>query len=316
MTAERKTTSIRPPAKEPTTREQGGAQAKPSNTLSRGRTIEIEGGSAHPEESGQCLKAYIPKSWFHPIGIHKVLADLIPRLPDIRQGLFLTLTVDPKNYSGPEAAYEKSRPRLRKIFARLRRGIRWEGKLYKIDAPYAVKTEFHENGFAHYHVVFLTRRFLPASLLDHLWALGRTNIQRISNKEFKYLLKYVTKSGEIPEWVKLRKRIRIFQPSRGFLKPPKKKPPKKGPQQGTRRRRRTFSIGARLQNWERTALLAPIDPRPGSTFTTIILKKPFQELLDQQVHPVALDGRYLGNGKILIRNESELYEWTLNRNPN
>ena len=170
-----------------------------------------------PTDAYGVLRQYIPKSWYHEGGIHKVLADLIPRLPEVKGSLFLTLTVDPKFFSSPTEAYEYSRDRIRRIFYKLRKGVEWEGKTYRIKSQYCVKTEFHENGFAHFHLIFLTRRFLPAELLNHLWSYGRTEVKRIGNKDFHYLLKYVTKGGELPEWVLKRNRSRIFQPSHGFL---------------------------------------------------------------------------------------------------
>ncbi len=78
--------------------------------------------------------------------------------------------------------------------------------------------EFHESGWVHYHVMFLTQRFVPKELLSELWGLGWVKAQRITRSDFHYLLKYVTKSDELPEWVKKRKRLRVFQTTKGFLK--------------------------------------------------------------------------------------------------
>ena len=41
------------------------------------------------------------------------------------------------------------------------------------------------------------------------------------------------------------------------------------------------------------------------------LHKPFKEIFDHLVYAVALDGRYLGNGKIKIEKETQLYPWIL-----
>ena len=112
------------------------------------------------------LREYIPASWFHARGIYKVLARLNPRLPDVGGNLFLTFTVNPALYASPAAAFEHARDRLRRIFYRLRRGVTWEGKKYVIDAPYAIKVEFHQNGWAHFHVVFLTQRYLPGAQIQ------------------------------------------------------------------------------------------------------------------------------------------------------
>ena len=57
----------------------------------------------------QTIKEFIPASWFHPVGIFKVLARFWDRLPDVAGKLFLTLTLDPKNYADEETAFEDSR---------------------------------------------------------------------------------------------------------------------------------------------------------------------------------------------------------------
>ena len=44
----------------------------------------------------QTIKEFVPASWFHPVGIYKVLARIWDRLPDVSGKLFLTFTLDPK----------------------------------------------------------------------------------------------------------------------------------------------------------------------------------------------------------------------------
>jgi hypothetical protein len=171
---------------------------------------------ANPYE--QTIKEYIPASWFHPVGIYKVLTRFWDRLPDVGGMLFLTFTLDPKNYANEETAFEDSRDWLRKLFFQLRHGVEYEGKNYVIDAPYCIKVEFHESGWVHYHVIFLTRRFLPKELLAALWDRGWVTVQRIANEDFHYLLKYVSKPDDLPEWVRNRKRLRVFQNDQGLLK--------------------------------------------------------------------------------------------------
>jgi len=202
------------------------------------------------------LREYIPASWFHARGIYKVIARLLPRLPDVGGNLFLTFTVNPALYASPATAFEHARDRLRRIFHRLRRGVTWEGKKYIIDEPYAIKVEFHQNGWAHFHVVFLTRRFLPGALLNHLWGLGRTNVQRISNDKFHYLLKYVTKGGGLPTWVLSRPRLRIFQASRGFYIDTRRQAVPVLPPRPDRQKREESTLGERLNRWSKTALVA------------------------------------------------------------
>jgi hypothetical protein len=256
--------------------------------------------------SSAVLSAYVPASWFHARGIFKVLRRLEPRLPDVAKMLFLTFTVNPALYEDPEAAFEHSRDRLRRVFHRLRQGVTWEKKFYQIDAPYAVKVEFHKADWAHFHVIFLTRRYLPGSLLNHLWSLGRTNVQRISNRRFRYLLKYVTKGSGLPEWILGRKRLRVFQSSRGFLRRSNENEPKAAQVGPAKRklRRRVTTLGERLQQWKKSALL-----KQGEHYNRCILMEPFKVLFDHLVFPVAREGRYLGNGHILINDTTQLIPW-------
>jgi len=248
------------------------------------------------------LSEFIPKSWFHPQGIYKVIADILPRLPDVSGSLFLTFTIDQVSFSGPESAFDYARKRLRKLFFKLRNGVEWDGKRYKLESPYCVKVEFHENGWPHFHVIFLTKRYLPGLLLNRLWGMGRTNVKRISNDEFHYLLKYVTKGGEIPEWVLKRERIRIFQTSRNFYAVPRKQyPPKPKNSEGTEKteQKKPITIEERLSKWERKAVFHDLNDQ----YATYNLTIPYRELVGAVVFNLALAGRYLGRGQIKINHE-------------
>lgn len=168
------------------------------NLAAREALIEMESGGPPPLRG--VLRAYNPISWYHEKGIHRVLARLRPRLPDVAGCLFLTSRPTRRSTRALRRRLTM-RDRLRRVFHRLRAGVEWEGKRYRIAAPYAVKVEFHANGWAHFHAVFLTRRYLPGELLTALWGLGRTDVRRINNHKFHYLLKYVTKGGGLPDWV-------------------------------------------------------------------------------------------------------------------
>ena len=262
------------------------------------------------------LREFNPVSWFHPRGIYRVLARLRPRLPDVGGMLFLTFTFNPLLYGDPLAAFEHGRSRLRRIFFRLRKGVVWEGKRYVINSPYAVKVEFHRSGWAHFHVVFLTHNYLPGPLLNSLWGLGRTNVRRISNRKFCYLLKYVTKGGGLPEWVLSRTRLRVFQSSRGFLSDlPSPGAPKSefGPSEPgsvhvgeSKRTRQTSTLGERLDRWRRTALW-----ESGGLFRQVILSAPFFELVALLIFPAALERRYLGGGHFQINDIRQMEAWTM-----
>jgi hypothetical protein len=262
------------------------------------------------------LREYVPTSWFHPVGIKKVLRRLEPRLPDVAGKLFLTFTLERETCGGdPEAAFERGRAKLRKVFYALRNGVECDGRRYEIDAPYCVKVEFHQDGWAHFHVIFLTSRFLPGQLLNELWSLGRCNVQRIKNKDFRYLLKYVCKGCELPDWIKNRRRLRVFQSSHGFLKEPEKseKPVSDNPAatEPIRRHRDSGNIGERLLRWEH---LGVIESECGGlerkNYHCVPLRANFRDILIDKALMLALQNRYLGDGRVLIAKPEELLEWT------
>jgi hypothetical protein len=250
----------------------------------------------------QTIKEFIPASWFHPVGIFKVLARFWDRLPDVSGKLFLTFTLNPKNYADEEAAFEDSRDWLRKVFYQLRQGVEHEGKTFTIDAPYCIKVEFHESGWVHYHAIFLTRRFVPKELLGELWGLGWVKVQRITNQDFHYMLKYVAKTAELPEWMKKRKRLRVFQTTKGFLKPLPPKPKiisLKEP-----RKRASYTMDERFWRWACMGVI-----RQNGQARTVRFQIPYRELFDHLVLSAALDGRYKGSGEIIIARKDGLTSW-------
>ncbi len=268
------------------------------------------------------IKEYVPCSWFHPIGIKKVLKRFWHRLPNVANCLFATFTIDREAMRAkglsPSEAFDVTRDRVRKMFYELRQGVEWEGKIYKISSAYCTKVEFHadEEGWPHYHCIWLTRGFVPAKMLSELWGFGRTNIKRIQNEDFHYLLKYVCKSGQVPEWVQDRERMRIFQPSRGFLLPDNKPKPEPKPKQDAPEREKS-TIRERLTKWEHMATVVT-ETAEGviETVRQIQLAKPFKQTFDRLVYAVALAGRYLGGGKIQITHERDIYPWILNPHQN
>jgi hypothetical protein len=276
-----------------------------------------------PVAPEQTIKEFIPASWFHPVGIYKVLARLWDRLPNVSGKLFLTLTLDPKNYANEETAFESSRQRMRKVFYQLRHGVEHEGKIYVIDVPYCVKVEFHESGWVHYHVIFLTRRFLPKELLAKLWDLGWVTVQRITNEDFHYLLKYVTKPDDLPEWVLKRKRLRVFQTTKGFLKPllvkaashplDESKPLSQQTDDKSllklKRRRASYTMDERFWRWACMAVL-----RQNGKARTVKFRMPYREIFDQLVLSAARDGRYKGSGEIIINRKEGLTLWLRTQN--
>ena len=246
------------------------------------------------------------------VGIYKVLAKLWDRLPDVSGKLFLTFTLDPKLFANEETAFEHARDWLRKVFFQLRQGAMYQGKNYVIDAPYCIKVEFHESGWVHFHAIFLTHRFLPKELLADLWGLGWVTVQRITNEDFHYLLKYVTKANDLPEWVKKRKRLRVFQSTQGFLKPAATPPPE--PKSDLDRlkpkqQRASFTMDERFRRWACMGVI-----RRNGNARSVRFRVPYRDIFDQLVLSAARDGRYKGSGEIIINRKEGISEWIQTQN--
>lgn len=251
------------------------------------------------------MRPYCPASWFHSRGIYKVVSKIKDRIPNLSGSLFITFTLDPELFEdGPKDAFLKARQKLRKVFYALRKGAKWDSVDYLVKAPYCVKLEFHKNGWPHFHVVFRTRRFLPADLVNHLWGLGRSDVRRVGKKDFEYLFKYVSKGGALPDWVKELSKVRIWQTSRGFYE---KALPKAKTKRGPRAKSQRFglNIGERLESWDRMALLES----DAGKYAQQPLARPFSEILNEEVISIAREGRYLGNNQVLLSDPFQLKDW-------
>jgi hypothetical protein len=182
-----------------------------------------------------------------------------------------------------------------------------------IDAPYCIKVEFHESGWVHYHAIFLTRRFLPKELLAELWGLGWVKVQRITNADFHYLLKYVTKSDDLPEWVKKRKRLRVFQTTKGFLNQPAGLKCAKAKNEvdplKPKQHRASYTMDERFWRWACMAVI-----RQNGQARAVRFRIPYREIFDQLVLPAALAGQYKGGGEIIINRKNGITLWLKTQN--
>lgn len=194
-------------------------QSRPSSAI---RTIELNtapppvgaASAVWAEASDPELHAYASESWFTAEGARTKLRRLERAgLPNFKNWRFVTLTM--ANHSGhPFAAYTRGKDRLRRFLARFRKAI---GREFR----WCWKLEFHDDGFAHWHLLVeyvkrIPREFLPD--LEKWWGLGRVNVRHVKRRDIHYVFKYVAKSVEdAPEWVANHKgRLRVFQASRGF----------------------------------------------------------------------------------------------------
>jgi hypothetical protein len=166
------------------------------------------------EPNGPELHPYGSETWFTADGARLKLRRLQRAgLPQFTNWRFITLTMASRSVH-PLQAYEQGKDRLRRFFARFRKAI---GRSFR----WCWKLEFHEDGFAHWHLLIEYTKRIPPDVLDLVeswWGLGRINVQRVKRRDIFYLFKYVAKGVEdIPEWVAHHKgRLRVFQTSAGF----------------------------------------------------------------------------------------------------
>jgi len=191
----------------PSTAKQTGDVGGPQTPLGEDRAVWVE--SNDPE-----LHAYASESWFTAEGARTKLRRLERAgLPNFKNWRFITLTME--NHTGhPFAAYEKGKGRLRRFLACFRKAI---GREFR----WCWKLEFHDDGFAHWHLLVEYTKRIPSDffpVVESWWGLGRVNVRRVEGRDIHYVFKYVAKSVEdVPEWVAYHKgRFRVFQASRGF----------------------------------------------------------------------------------------------------
>jgi hypothetical protein len=122
------------------------------------------------------LQRYTAESWFTAEGAW-LKARRLERsgLPDMTNWRFVTLTVATRSISANDA-YERGKDRLRRFLARFRLGV---GRSFR----WCWKLEFHEDGYAHWHLLIEYTQRIPQEMLPDLeswWGLGRVNVKRVN----------------------------------------------------------------------------------------------------------------------------------------
>lgn len=137
--------------------------------------------------------------------------------------IMLTLTVDPKQFDGPEEAFRWIKDK-RKV-AELIRKLNRDGRIKTREFTQTI--EFHENGWPHYHIL-VESRFVEKHYLQNAWKIGHVWISKNDFEDvghaINYATKYIVKTDAddgfaFPEWVlQYRGKIRRFSTSRGLCK--------------------------------------------------------------------------------------------------
>lgn len=219
------------------------------------------------------LHYYTPETWFTAEGA-RLKARRLERsgLPDMTNWRFITLTVATRRISAAEA-YELGKERMRRFLARLRRAI---GHPFK----WCWKLEFHEDGYAHWHLLVEYTKRIPEEMLPALekwWGLGRLNVERVRQREMYYVFKYVAKGiDDLPPWVEQhRGRLRVFQSSKGFFVQAQRRVAKK---QDPRSCLVPLTLGEKLEWDSRRALLVETRPSGEKWVSIVKLRMRFSEL--------------------------------------
>jgi hypothetical protein len=106
----------------------------------------------------------------------------------------------------------------------------------------------------------------------------------------------------LPAWVLKRKRLRIFQTTKGFLKPLPPKP--KTISLKEPRKRASYTMDERFWRWACSAVI-----RQNGNARTVRFQMPYRDIFDHLVLAAALDGRYKGGGEIIINRKEGLNLW-------
>jgi len=169
-----------------------------------------------------CSEVLIPlgcKQWACRFCSEIKIKQLAAKTRDARPTRMMTLTVDPKLWRDPRAAFDGTRAQVPELIRRIRKKFG--------TCEYLRVTELTKNGWPHYHLL-IRSNFLPHAWVRDAWAelTGATIVDlRQVKKTFRaygYLVKYLSKLHKI-EWTE-----RHVSYSRGFF-PPDTRPPKKDP---------------------------------------------------------------------------------------
>jgi hypothetical protein len=156
------------------------------------------------------VRAYRGRDWWSAPGVLKNRKRIEKLgLPSFKDWRFITLTLDREGFESPLAGYLAGKERLRRFMTAARKAGLWSSS-----HKWAWKLEFQKDGWAHWHLlVGRTSKMTEAELgqVGSLWALGRTNVERVSESDFLYSFKYAFKpafseaadefSGSVlPDW--------------------------------------------------------------------------------------------------------------------
>jgi len=143
-------------------------------------------------------------------GQRKIAKSLQARFPANTDGVFLTLTFDPKRFSMLDS-YRTVTKRLSKFLSELRtyaqrevdKQVKKSGIKAKVKIEYiwVIEIQTQKTGYPHIHVFFPNlKRILPQKVIEKLWGAGFVFVKKIQGvRAGEYMSKYLTKAQGL-EW--------------------------------------------------------------------------------------------------------------------
>jgi hypothetical protein len=139
------------------------------------------------------VRAYHRPSWFSPLGVRAKRKRIEAKgLPNFHNWRFITLTIDPDLFETPLAAYLAASDHMRRFLYACRTADLW-----KKTAKWCWKLEFQRSGWPHWHLLVEKRSKIDCEKIKELWGLGRTNVERVNERGFRYNFKYAFKATEV-----------------------------------------------------------------------------------------------------------------------
>jgi len=260
-----------------TSRPKGGdtADSQPKSWPAvRRQPVPAEHGAEAGKRGTAELHPYYSEGWWTAEGARLKARRLQQAgLPNFTHWRFITLTVALRGIS-PTEAYKCGKDRIRRFLARVRKAI---GRRFR----WCWKLEFHEDGYAHWHLLLEYLDRIPPEMLAELetwWGLGRINVRCVRGSDIRYVFKYVAKGPEdVPDWVaNHRGRIRVFQASPGFYT---KRAPRLAKRAAPMSCLVRVDLFTRLSWDRRKALLVTVDHRGNRRVQAVKLRTTFNALL-------------------------------------
>lgn len=166
-----------------------------------------------PSENGYLLIPLPCNQWSCRYCAEVKVRRLSAMTREAKPNRMVTLTVDPKLWENPRAAFDGTRRQIAPLFQALRKKFG--------EVEYLRVTELTSNGWPHYHLL-VRSHYIPHAVICGKWrdltGARIVDVRKVDKtwRAYNYLIKYLSKLHKI-EWTE-----RHVSYSRGFFPEPKK----------------------------------------------------------------------------------------------